>query len=175
MSMKPPSSLAPASPRRGRPPAARQSRFRGGRLGELNASRGFTLMELLITVAIAGILLSVAVPSYQAHVVRTKRASAAGCAMELAQFMERVYASNIRYDQNAGASTVLPTTACRTELSTSYTFAFATGQPTASTFTIQATPIGAQAASDSGCATLSINQAGTRGVSGGQTVPQCWR
>ena len=175
MNMKPPSSLAPATPRGGHPPAARQTRFRGGRPGELNASLGFTLVELLITVAIAGILLSVALPSYQSQVVRTKRASAASCAMELAQFMERVYASNIRYDQNAGAGTVLPATACRTELSTSYTFAFATGQPTARTFTIQATPTGAQATSDTGCATLSINQAGTRGVSGDQTVQQCWR
>jgi type IV pilus assembly protein PilE len=175
MNMKSPSSLALATPRGGRGPAVRQNRFRGGRLGELKTSRGLTLIELLIAVAIAGILLSVALPSYQAQVVRTKRASAASCAMELAQFMERVYASNIRYDQNAGANTVLPTTTCRTELSTSYTFAFATGQPTARTFTIQATPTGTQATSDTGCATLSINQAGTRGVSGGQAVPQCWR
>jgi prepilin-type N-terminal cleavage/methylation domain-containing protein len=69
MNMKSPSSLALATPRGGRGPAVRQNRFRVGRLGELNASRGLTLIELLIAVAIAGILLSVALPSYQAQVV----------------------------------------------------------------------------------------------------------
>jgi type IV pilus assembly protein PilE len=141
----------------------------------MKSMRGFSLIELMITVAIAGILLSVALPSYQSQVVRTKRASAAGCTMELAQFMERVYASNIRYDQNAGADTVLPATPCRNELGSSYSFAFAASQPQARTFTIQATPTGGQAARDTGCATLSINQAGTKAVSGGNTVAQCWK
>jgi type IV pilus assembly protein PilE len=141
----------------------------------MKSMRGFSLIELMITVAIAGILLSVALPSYQSQVVRTKRASAAGCTMELAAFMERVYASNIRYDQNAGAATALPSTPCRSELSSSYSFAFASGQPTARTFTIQATPAGVQATRDTGCATLGINQAGTKTVSGSDSVAQCWR
>jgi type IV pilus assembly protein PilE len=141
----------------------------------MKSNRGFSLIELMITVAIAGILMSVALPSYQSQVVRTKRASAAGCLMELAQFMERVYASNIRYDQNAGADTVLPATPCRSELSSSYGFAFATGQPAARTFTIQATPTGGQATRDTGCATLGINQAGTKSVSGSDSVASCWR
>ncbi len=141
----------------------------------MKSSRGFSLIELMITVAIAGILLSMALPSYQSQVVRTKRASAAGCLMEQAQFMERVYASNIRYDQNAGAATVLPATACRSDLSSSYTFAFASGQPQARTFTIQAAPTGGQATRDTGCATLSINQAGTKAISGTDSVVNCWR
>lgn len=137
--------------------------------------RGFTLIEMMITVAVMGILMSVALPSYQSQVVRTKRASAAGCTMELAQFMERVYASNIRYDQNAGAATVLPSTPCRSELSSSYTFAFTSGQPQARTFTVTATPAGVQATRDSACGTLSIDQAGAKGVSGSNTASQCWR
>jgi type IV pilus assembly protein PilE len=141
----------------------------------MKSMRGFSLIELMITVAIAGILLSVALPSYQSQVVRTKRASAAGCTMELAQFMERVYASNIRYDQNAGADTVLPATTCRNDLASSYSFAFAASQPQARTFTINATPAGGQATNDARCGTLSINQAGTKGVSGTDTVAQCWK
>jgi type IV pilus assembly protein PilE len=137
--------------------------------------QGFTLIELMITVAILGILLSVALPSYQSQVVRTKRAAAAGCVMELAQFMERVYASNIRYDQNAGAATALPSTSCQNDLSASYSFAFAAAQPTARTFTITATPAGGQAARDASCGTLSIDQAGTKGVSGTNPVAQCWK
>ncbi len=136
---------------------------------------GFTLIELMITVAVLGILMSLALPSYQSQVVRTKRASAAGCTMELAQFMERVYASNIRYDLNAGAGTVLPSTPCRNDLSSSYTFDFAASQPQSRTFTINATPAGAQATRDGACGTLSIDQAGTKGVSGANTPAQCWR
>ncbi len=141
----------------------------------MKSMHGFSLIELMITVAIAGILLSVALPSYQSQVLRTKRASAAGCTMELAAFMERVYASNIRYDQNAGASTVLPSTPCRSDLSSSYSFAFAASQPQARTFTINAVPTGVQATKDARCGTLSINQAGTKGVSGTDPVTQCWR
>ena len=137
--------------------------------------RGFTLIEVMITVAILGILMSVALPSYQSQVLRTKRASAAGCIMELAQFMERVYASNIRYDQNAGAATALPGTACQNELSSSYSFAFATAQPQSRTFTINATPAGVQATRDAGCGTLSIDQAGVKGVSGTSAAAQCWK
>ena len=136
---------------------------------------GFTLIELMITVAILGILLAVALPSYQQQVVRTRRAAANGCVMEMAQFMERVYASNLRYDLNNGAATALPAVPCRNEMASSYTLEFGVGQPQARTFTILATPLGAQAAHDAACGTLSIDQTNAKGVSGGGTVAQCWR
>ncbi len=138
-------------------------------------SGGFTLIEVMITVAIVGILLAVALPSYQSQVVRTKRAAATGCVMELAQFMERVYASNIRYDQNGGTATALPATPCRNDLSASYSFAFAASQPTARTFTVVATPQGPQATRDTGCGNLRIDQANVKSVSGANPVSQCWR
>ena len=137
--------------------------------------RGFTLIEMMITVAIIGILASVAYPSYTQHVVRTRRANAAGCLMELAQYMERVYASNVRYDQNNGAATALPTVACSTELGAHYTLGFASGQPQQRTFTLQAAPQGRQASADTRCGTLSIDQANVKGKSGTASVADCWR
>ena len=140
-----------------------------------HSSAGFTLIELMVTVAIIAILSAVAYPNYTDRVVRTRRAAAAGCATELAQFMERVYATNVRYDVNPTAATVLPGVQCRNDLTASYTFAFAASQPTARTFTINATPSGAQATKDTKCATLSLDQANTKAISGTGTAAECWK
>lgn len=135
---------------------------------------GFTLIELMVVLAIAAILAAVAYPSYLGYVVRTKRASAAACLTDLSAFMERVYAANLRYDQNAGVATALPNVQCRTDLTGSYTFAFASAEPTQRTFSIVATATGKQA-DDAACANLRINQAGTKAISGTSTVAACWR
>jgi type IV pilus assembly protein PilE len=135
-----------------------------------------TLIELMVAVAIVGILGAVAYPSYTGHVTRTQRARAAGCLMEMAQFMERVYAANLRYDQNNAAATALPALQCSTELSAHYTLAFASGQPQQRTFTLQATPQGQQASRDTRCATLGLNQAGARTRSAAAaTTAECWK
>ena len=117
-------------------------------------------MELMIAIAVVGILAAIAYPSYTGQVTKTRRAAAAACLLERAQFMERYYSTNMSY---AGA--VVPAAACTTELGGDYTFAFSAG-PTATTYTLAATPQGGQASNDTQCATLSINERGTKSVSG---------
>ena len=136
---------------------------------------GFTLIEVMIVLAIVAILASVALPSYQSYVVRTQRATAATCLADAAQFMERVYATNLRYDLNNGTATTLPATQCRNDLASRYTIALDAGALQQRSFSVSATPLGAQAAADAACATLAIDQTGTKSISGSSSVAACWR
>lgn len=127
----------------------------------------------MITVAIIGILLGVALPSYQSHVMKTRRAAAAACLVEHAQFMERFRTTNLTF---TGANLASFTSPCLADSQASYTFAFATGEPTATTFAIEAIPVvtGPQN-SDTVCATLRIRQTGAKEITGTGSATNCWR
>jgi type IV pilus assembly protein PilE len=132
--------------------------------------RGFSLIELMIVVVIIAVLAAIALPAYQRHVVATRRATAAACLTEMAQFMERHYTDNLTY---VGGNAPAATLQCRTDLVGQYTFAF-NGAVTATAFAINAVPAGRQATLDTGCGTLGMNQSGTKAVSGASGVAACW-
>jgi type IV pilus assembly protein PilE len=133
----------------------------------------------MVVVGIVSILAAIAYPSYQEFVIKSKRGAAEACLMEQAQFMERFYTTNLRYDQTtAGVAVALPAGGCRTALelpaaSASYLFSFAVA-PTARTYTIQAVPQNNQT-NDTSCGTLSINNTGVKTISGTQDVHYCWK
>jgi type IV pilus assembly protein PilE len=132
----------------------------------MKTSRGFTLIEIMVVVAIVGILAAIAYPSYQEQVRKTRRSAAAGCVVELAQFMERYYTTKMTY---VGA--VLPNLTCRNDTATFYDFQFGEAV-TASTYLIQAVPKGPQA--DDKCKKLTLTHAGAKGTSSTLDSKQCW-
>ncbi|MCF7222346.1 type IV pilin protein [Lysobacter sp. TLK-CK17T] len=133
--------------------------------------RGFTLVELMITVAIVAILAGIAIASYDWAVIKSRRSTAAGCLMEQAQFMERYYTTNMTYLTAAGGAPALP--GCDDEIENFYAFEFVPGSVNANGYTIRAVPGTNQ--NDEKCGTLTLNAQGVKGESGSAaTADDCW-
>ncbi|HCR34579.1 MAG TPA: type IV pilin [Stenotrophomonas sp.] len=126
---------------------------------------GFTLIELMITVAVVAILAAIAIPSYSEYVLRSRRAQAKADLVEVAQQLERFHTV-----QNTYAGMTLPFTQSPRDGTSRYTISLS-GNATASTFTLQAVPGTGQ--DKDKCGTLTLDQAG-RKTPNAATVAGCW-
>lgn len=130
--------------------------------------RGFTLIELMIVVAVVAILASIALPAYDDSVRKSRRGQAKADMVELAQRAERWHSTNNTY---AGFWASVPV---KVSPGTGGTVAYNFTQVEApNTFTITATPTGGQV-KDTRCGTLTINQAGTKTKTGTGQLSDCW-
>ncbi|MHB1273757.1 MAG: type IV pilin protein [Rhodanobacter sp.] len=146
----------------------------------LHGSAGFTLIELMIVVAIIAVLTAIAYPAYTSYITKTHRVAAEGCLSEYANYMERYYTTNLRYDQDSSTTPVANplgvtlTLDCATPQRTGTNYNYTVPAPSATAYTVEATPINAQLTRDTLCGTLSLDQKGQRYVNGSGTVDQCW-
>lgn len=131
--------------------------------------KGFTLMELMITVAIIGILAAVAYPSYIQHTVRANRSAAQSYMIGLANKQEQTMLDSRQYTTTTSDLLATPI-----EVSRNYTIAITL--PNASAYTITATPIGTQLARDTKCNKLTLSQTGAKGIVDGTSSnpADCW-
>jgi type IV pilus assembly protein PilE len=141
----------------------------------LQGQRGFTLVEIMIVVAIIGIISAFAYPSYVENVRKTNRVAAASILLENAQFMERFFTENSTY-----LGGVLPFARAPKEVDSrqNYTISLTAGT-TATAYTIQAIPTAGGSMASDDCGTLTLTNLGVRNAAngspaGGKTVAQCW-
>jgi type IV pilus assembly protein PilE len=134
--------------------------------------QGFTLVEILIALAIVGILAAIAVPAYQDSQLRAGRADGKNALMQVASDQERFYNNGFTYSTNAvPLATVPATTLVSRDGNYVVTVAACSGGTISTCYIATATPQGTQAADD--CGNLTITSTGVRAASGG-TVADCW-
>jgi type IV pilus assembly protein PilE len=134
---------------------------------------GFTLIEVVVVVAIIGIIAGIAWPIFNQESMKNRRTQAISALTRIANELEEYHSDKLTY---VNYDTTAPYSQSYAKIIGSLTlYTVSLGVPTATTFTVTATAIGAQA-KDTDCATLSIDQNGIKSFTGNATssVARCW-
>ena len=125
----------------------------------------FTLIELIIVLAIICIVTCIAYPSYESYIIKARRSNAAIALMNLAASMEQYYTNNHTY-QGASLKNL------RINNNNDFYYLKIASENDIS-YLIEAIPVGIQAKTDEKCGTLILNQLGEKSVSKGNAI-YCW-
>jgi type IV pilus assembly protein PilE len=135
---------------------------------------GFTLIELMIVVAVIAILAAIALPSYTNQIRKSKRTDAKTSLLDLASRQERYFTTNNAYTStstNLGYSGSYPVSV---PSATTFNYGIDVTAASATAYTATATPNGDQ--TNDSCGTYSINELGVQSNSNNTTaISECWR
>ena len=139
---------------------------------------GFTLIELMIAVVVLSIITTIALPSFRENIRQGRRLEARSLLLENAQFMERFFTENNRYNVRVDGATpvVLPILASPRSGAALYTIGFDTSAPlTADSFNIRAEPVAGSAMDGDSCGTYLLSNIGVRANLGNtKSTSECW-
>ena len=148
-----------------------------------HGSLGFTLIELMVTVAIVSILATIAVTSYSSQVQKSRRTEAKSALLDLSGREEKLFSTTNAYSNleaflgyaAGGSLTVMTNMPFGNNY---YTLTVQVPDPgqapvTPSTYLLTATPVGTQA-KDTSCGSFSLNQLGVQTSTGTATAASCW-
>jgi len=137
----------------------------------LTRAAGFTLIELMISVAVIAILAAIALPAYQTYIRKSRRAEAKTALLDLAAREERYYTVNNTYTTAAAALgyASLPTN-LGTNSTPDYSLSIVTGAGNA--FQLQAAPLNDQL--NDACGTYTLDNFGNQAPATGTDGSTCW-
>jgi type IV pilus assembly protein PilE len=143
----------------------------------LSRPRGFTLIEIMIVVAILGIVSAIALPSYTSYINRARRADARTQLLQAAQFMQRFYTANDQYANDRagnGIATQMPANLKRSPTDGAQVYALAI-DPSVGSYTLTMAPVAGSPMASDPCGSFTLTSTGVRGVTGTKSRDECWK